>query len=248
MVYNLPEVITIESERDALALKAQDGTEAAILALWQAVRPFVTRYAFRWLMAWHGRGGVQLEDLQQEGFIALLMALNRYQQQEQASFLAYYKFYLLSRFADVTGCRTRRRLMDPLDDAESLDQPLRADDPDAPTLGDLVPDRVDRFSEVEDQLFREKLAAAVADALEKLATDEAAAIRGRFFCGLTRQQLGPAATAEPRALRRLGRNPELIKLAKDGGFFNPYRGVSVETFQRTHTSSVERDALRLLDA
>ena len=115
---------------EELALQIRAGERGRITELWARVRRFALWRARRW--AAFGRG-VTVDDLEQEAFIALLDALERWREAD-GPLLSVYALRLKAAFTAATGRRTQRDRLDPLDRALSLDAPLN-DDPDADTLG-----------------------------------------------------------------------------------------------------------------
>lgn len=120
---------------EELALQIRAGERGRITELWARVRRFALWRARRW--AAFGRG-VTVDDLEQEAFIALLDALERWREAD-GLLLSVYALRLKAAFTEATGQRTQRDRLDPLDRALSLDAPL-SDDPDADTLEAVVED------------------------------------------------------------------------------------------------------------
>lgn len=73
------------AETNAAARAVQDGKED-ILVLWLACRQYVMQQARRWYRAFEGRRGVALEDLEQEGFLALAKAVETWKPESSAFF------------------------------------------------------------------------------------------------------------------------------------------------------------------
>ena len=121
---------------EELATLIQSGERDKVLELWQQVRRFALKQANRWARI--GRGGVTVADMEQVAFLALLDALERWRP-DRGTLLHLYALRLKDSFYAVTGQRTQRDRLDPLDIAEGLEEPLR-DDPDAGTLADVIPD------------------------------------------------------------------------------------------------------------
>ena len=243
-------MICIVYDTEALAKAAKDGTEADLLTLWESVKRLAYWIINRWFWAFRGRGGVTREDMEQAAFLALLQAVRGYDP-EDGPFVPYFVVTVTRELQRASGCRTPKQARDPLRGALSLDEPLQGDDPSGPTLHDVVADPRDHISEAEDRIFREQLGAAVRAALAELPEDQAAVVRGRFYENRTRAELSEEAGVSPaaiqlrerRAFTRLRKRQDLRSFAEG---INLYRGVSLETFRRTHTSSTERDMLRRL--
>ena len=60
---------------EELARRIQQGERDLILQLWAQVRRYAHDRAYKWYRATGGRGGVTLDDLEQESIVALLEAL-----------------------------------------------------------------------------------------------------------------------------------------------------------------------------
>ena len=114
----------------------QAGEPGATLKLWEGVRRFVAKAAYRW--ARNSNGHTAHEDLMQTGFLAMLDAVEKFDpERDGGGFLAVLRLTLKTRFAEESGIRTTRR--DALHYAESADTPVYASE-DSPTVADTVPD------------------------------------------------------------------------------------------------------------
>ena len=123
---------------EELASKIQDGGggEEDLLLLWDQVRRFAAAQARRWARA---STGVEVEDLLQVGFLAMLDALERWNRVE-GSFIAWYSLRLKGAFTEAVGLRTARQRNDPLRGAVSLDAPVGHDEADPITILDVLED------------------------------------------------------------------------------------------------------------
>ena len=148
------------AETNAAARAVQDGKED-ILVLWLACRQYVMQQARRWYRAFEGRRGVALEDLEQEGFLALAKAVETWKP-ESSAFSTWLTFHLKSAFAAAYRVRTNHELKDPLNDATSLDVPPAGADEDC-ILRDIIPDvaAARAFEAVEQQELCEAVQAAL---------------------------------------------------------------------------------------
>lgn len=173
------------------------------LTLWAAVRGYAAKKALRWVAALHHRCGVELDDLMQEAYLAMLRAVRLWRSDGGTGFIGIYELTLRTAFADACGIRTVRSRSDPLQTAVSLDAPVGEDGEEAGTLGSLVPDEsAERpFLGIEQQ----ELADAVQSALAKLPEEQQAAIYGEFW---------QSKTADPairRAAFRALRSPAISR-------------------------------------
>ena len=193
---------------EQLAEAIQAGDRSKILLLWDGVKGYAYRQANRWYKATGGRGGVAVEDLEQEAFIAFLEALDGWRA-EAGQFLTWYGYRLKAAFTVATGQRTQRDRLDPLQGCLSLDAALTDREGDPFTLEDTIPDQraEDDLNAVEERDRQ----AAIQRVLDSLQDDQRQVIILRYFYNLTREQTAQrlhltktrAATIEAKALRVL---------------------------------------------
>lgn len=193
---------------EELAQQIQQGERDLILPLWEQVRRFARDRAFRWHRATGGRGGVTLDDLEQEAFIALLEALEGWSE-EAGPFLPWYSLRLKAAFTAATAQRTQRDRKDPLQDCLSLDAPLTDREGNPFTLEDTIPDQraEDDLNAVEERDRQE----AIRRVLNSLQAEQRRVILLRYYHDMTREQTAQrlhltkarATTIEAKALRLL---------------------------------------------
>ena len=114
---------------EELALQIQSGDRTLIPQLWAQVERFIRKMANRYA---DKVPGAEADDLYQTGFLAMLRAVDRYE--EPHSFLSGLVFALKREYAELGGYLTSKR--DPLIAAVSLDAPLS--DEDDSTLQDCL--------------------------------------------------------------------------------------------------------------
>ena len=175
---------------EELALQIRAGERGRITELWARVRRFALWRARRW--AAFGRG-VTVDDLEQEAFIALLDALERWREADGP---------LLSVYA--TGRRTQRDRLDPLDRALSLDAPLN-DDPDADTLEAVVEDPAGAaaIEEAEAHSDHQQLHGILDHALGALPAEQREVVRRRYYRGQTVAEIATATGVPEKEVRKL---------------------------------------------
>lgn len=193
---------------EELARRIQQGERDLILQLWEQVRRYAHDRAYKWFRATNGRGGQTVQDLEQEAFLALLEALEGWDE-DAGPFLTWYSMRLKSAFTAATMQRTKRDMKDPLQDCLSLDAPLTDQEGDPFTLEDTIPDQraEDDLNTVEERDRQ----AAVRRVLDSLAPEQKQVILLRYFHDMTREQTAQrlhltrtrATTIEAKALRLL---------------------------------------------
>ena len=213
----------------------QAGERDKLSELWAGVERLVTMLARRRLILSAGFGGVELNDLVNAGYLAMVAAVDNFDPAAGCKFTTYMDFYLKTAFAEAGGYRTKRRALDPIQRARSLDAPL-GDEEDGATLGDLQEDpaAAQAFEGMEDEIFHQQLHDALEKALHGLPEEQAAAIWVHYYQGKTYREIGPQARdLEYHALRKL-RHPKISRelrqyLEEQTPY---YSGVGLGAFQR----------------
>ena len=183
---------------EELARRIQQGKRDLLLQLWEQVQRYAHDRAYKWFRATNGRGGQTVQDLEQEAFLALLEALEGWDE-KAGPFLPWYSLRLKAAFTAATAQRTKRDMKDPLQDCLSLDAPLTDREGDPFTLEDIIPDQ--RAEDDLEAVAERDRQAAIRRVLGTLAPDQRQVIQLRYFHGLTREQ-----TAQRLHLTRAGVN------------------------------------------
>ena len=197
---------------EELALQIRAGERGKIMELWAQVRRFALWRARRW--AAFGRG-VTVDDLEQEAFIALLDALERWREAD-GPLLSVYALRLKAAFTAATGRRTQRDRLDPLDRALSLEAPV-GDEDDTLTLADVIPDpqaaEVLEGVGVWDTLHR---------AVDGLPEGQREEIQRRYWMNQTTAEISAATGVPEKEVRKLEaaalralRHPRVSRLLRD---------------------------------
>ena len=139
---------------EELAARIQAGEQELLPQLWAQVRRFVCKMAHRRYFATNGLGGVELDDLIQSGFLAVVQAVEYFKPDGEYKFLTYLDVCLKNAFASAGGYRANKR--DPLLDCISLDTPL-GNDSDSDTLLDLQEDPANQIEDAERRIWLEQL-------------------------------------------------------------------------------------------
>ena len=166
---------------EELAAMVQSGERDRFIELWQQIRRMALKEASRWA-AYHSNG-VETEDLEQAGLIALMRAVDGFDPTAGAGFSTWYYHFLKAEFERATGRRTEKQQRDPLNDAASLDAPI-TEDSDL-SLADTVADHYAEIAmdDVERRLDQYRLHAALENAIATLPFELQSVIRGRYYRG-----------------------------------------------------------------
>lgn len=197
-----------------------------------------------------GVGGVEVEDLYQSGYIALVAAADTYDPAAGRAFIGWLALALKTVFAEAGGCRSIKQARDPLRHAGSLDVPA-SEDSDT-TIGDLIadPGAAQNFQDAEDRLYLEQLHNALEKALDELPDRQGDTLRRRFYQNRSLEEIAAAEGISGEAvrqwqmkgLRELRKQQELQRFVEERTPY--YLRVGISDFQRTGESAVERIVFR----
>lgn len=237
------------SNEDQVAV-IQAGAADRMVELWEQTKGLIAFKARHIMTALELRGnpcGVEMEDLMQSGYLALVKAVETYEPTAGA-FSTWLVYHLKNTFAELTGYRTKRGQNEPLNNAFSLDKSVE-DDSDGTPFGYFVPDpkAAATMQGIEDKLWREQLHEAMEAALLVLPEQSAEVLRLRHYQGLTLADVGEIRGTSPerirqmenKALRQL-RKPNIACHLRPFYNFDFYCGTGLGAFQHTGMSIQER--------
>ena len=230
-----------------LAQLARQGNSAALTQLWEINRPVIRTMFWRWYSRNQGvaeSAGVTLEDFDQEGYFAVKEAAE-YHNPEKGAFLTALQYFVQHRIQKATlqgrgryvvteDGRRVRVSAEPLDSAQSLDEPVPWDDAGEVTRADVTPDpaAAQAFEDAEQNSYRQELRAVLDKALSLLPDRQRNVIAWRFYEGLTLQQAAALdgvtkdriRAIEGAALRALRQNQELRRFYGEDLLSRAYQG------------------------
>lgn len=230
-----------------LAQLARQGNSAALTQLWEINRPVIRTMFWRWYSRNQGvaeSAGVTLEDLDQESYFAVKEAAE-YHNPEKGAFLTALQYFVQhriqkailqgrGRYVVTEDGRRVRVSAEPLDRAQSLDEPVPWDDDGEVTRADVTPDpaAAQAFEDVEHDSYRQELRAVLDKALSLLPDRQRNVIAWRFYEGLTLQQAAALdgvtkeriRAIEDAALRALRQNQELRRFYGEDLLSRAYQG------------------------
>lgn len=241
---------------EELAVRIKAGERDRLLELWGQVRDMIARNAVRRYNVAPGLGGVEVDDLIQAGFIAMVEAVESFDPGAGYKFTTWLNLPLKTAFAEAGGYRSEKQKMDPLHRCDSLDRPVGEDDGD--TLGDLQAAPDDDMEAVERRIWLEQLRATLDRALGDLPADWREILERRYYRGQSQQAVAEALQVkktdihgkEKKALHRLRHDRRrnhldqfCVERALD--LKTPwFLHVGPEAFVSTGTSAVEKIVLQ----
>ena len=235
---------------EELVAKIQAGDQNRMTELWYQVEKFIAWKAQRIMPTLGESTVVEVDDLIQAGYFALVSAVATYKPGEGA-FVKWLSFYLQTAFAEAAGYRTEKMKKDPARYAVSLDQPI-ADDSDT-TMGEIVPDQIATaaMESIEDNLWHEQLQKALEDVLNEIPEKYGDVVRMRFFEGKTLDTISQEQNVTRERVRQLEhkgikemRRPQNKNHLKPFIEFDYFGGTGLTTFRQTGMSVQERYLVR----
>ena len=238
---------------EELALKIQAGETELTSSLWDNVVALVRSFAHRFYTHSEGRGGVEVDDLIQIGYFAMLHAVRRYDP-AQSAFSTFLTLYLRNYFQAATGRRYttkngRVKPKDALNASSSLN--ITVDDDEETELIELISDPSISWDGVDDRICNEQLREALETELDLIPPQYSEVIRKRFFdCknleeiakenGVTGSRIGMIVNKGIRLLRK----PEHLDKLKGFYDYDFYRGTGLQSFKSRGMSAQEWYVIR----
>ncbi|WP_312615076.1 sigma-70 family RNA polymerase sigma factor [Oscillibacter sp.] len=187
---------------EILIADIQRGQKERLPELWGTVRNFAVRQANRRLAAYRANNtgcAVDVEDLLQEGFLAMVEAAETFKAGGRMSFLGWWDFRLKTAFNDALGVRSKRTLNEPVHQCAQLSQSVA--EGEGATLGDFLPADNEDFQTVEGMIWRAQLHTTLQDALGELTQAQRDILFQRFYEGRTRAQIARQQGVTREAIR-----------------------------------------------
>ncbi len=196
---------------EELVVEIQNGHTEYLLQLWEQVQKFVRMQAGKYLCSLGDNPPVELDELYDSGYLALLSSVRLFSPDKGFTFLTYYNLALKTYFRRTAGIKVN----DPLRAAVSLSTPT-TDDGDC-TIEDSIADDIDIVEEVSRKMSLRELHNALEISLATLEPYEERIIRLKYYNNMSTARIAQELNISPdmvhyyikKALRQL-RSPEAI--------------------------------------
>ena len=209
---------------EEMAVRIQQGETGLYSLLWERVEKLVTLLAGRYYARSQvicARSGLELEDLIQAGYFAMLDTVKSFDHKTGYKLTTYLNRHLLNQWAQMLGVKHGREKFDPLNRCISLESPIAGENEDI-ALGDVIPDKAaeQAIESSFERVYTQQLHDVLESCLDTLKPQEADTIRGRFYRGEKLKEIAErqgytfqyVRVQESNALRGLRRGANLRKL------------------------------------
>ena len=209
---------------EEMTVRIQQGETGLYSLLWERVEKLVTLLAGRYYARSQvtcARSGVEIEDLIQAGYFAMMDAVASFSAESGYKLTTYLNRHLLNQWTQMLGVKHGREKFDPLNRCISLESPIAGENKET-ALGDVIPDKAaeQAIESSFERVYAQQLHDVLESCLDTLKPTEADTIRGRFYRGETLKQIADRQGCtfqyiriqEANALRGLGRGANLRKL------------------------------------
>lgn len=179
---------------DELAIRAKQGGNDELSALWTNVEPFIKWCSQKYFKAIQQSRSyvIDIEDMTQAGAIALYKAVDYYDPGKGLAFLTVLKWYHKREIYNLCGWQSRHdkdsgeyyigEKCDAMLRCTSLDAPLSFTDNDEPTYLQIIdPYSSRQYEMVERKIFNEQLRNEIIKTLEELPEKDADVIRALYL-------------------------------------------------------------------
>lgn len=238
---------------EELVEKIQAGDNSLILPLWEQCKGLICKEAHRWARAFENRPEIDVDDLMQSGYFALLNAAQSFKPDpERGIFVSLLYWTLKGAFADACNVRTRTQQKDPIKSPLRLESPIPGD-ADGRELGDTIADQRNGIEEAEEAIYSDYVSETVHKAVDSLEDRQRLCIDMRYFQGKTQQEISElwnvsgqyVSQVERLGLRRIREGKHIQELSEIYyGSRDYFRGTGLTAYRQTGTSSTERELLR----
>lgn len=231
---------------EELVAAIQSGKDEHMGELWEQTERFIAWKARRVMTTLEGNSTVEVDDLIQSGYFALVAAVRTYKPGDMV-FVKWLSFYLQTAFAEVAGYRTEKLRNDPCRWAASLDMPI-GEDGDT-TISEIIPDAEAAaiMEAVEESLWREQLRNVETELISGLYKDQREVLYRHYFEGQTYEEcaaamrisIGKVRTLIAKGMKELRRPHNKAQLLPFYEF-DYFIGTGLQAFRNSGMSIQER--------
>lgn len=168
----------------------QRGNKDILPDLWRQVRGFAVKRAIQKMRNYRLSNedrAVDVDDLTQEAYFAMVRAAETYDPEKDSSFLNWWNFYMKTAFNFALNVRTEKGRKSICHRYRSLDTPLAESDGD--TLASVIQSDSGELEAADRRIWRDELRRNLTPMLRQLPAQWQAILHKRYFEGKTLQEI-----------------------------------------------------------
>lgn len=197
---------------EELALRIKSGETALMDALWFQVNRFIYKQARKFINAYADRCrsfGLDLEDLEQEGYIAIYTAVEGFDPEKGVTFLTYAGYHIKHRFFSATKMNYYNWQNNAVRQALSIEEPISED---GFTIADALTSSEDLEGSVVNKVYLENAGRDLHKAIAKLRAGWQEVLTAIYFQGIRQADLARSlGVARPVVARKHRRAIETLR-------------------------------------
>lgn len=175
---------------EEMILEYQRGNKDILPDLWRQVRGFAVKRAIQKMRTYRMSGedrAVDVDDLIQEAYFAMVKAAETYNPDKESSFLGWWNFYMKTAFNFALNIRTPKEKKSICHRCKSLDTPLAESDGD--TLGSMIQSDAGELEDADRRIWQYELHQTLSPMLQQLPSQWREILYKRYFEGKTLQEI-----------------------------------------------------------
>lgn len=168
----------------------QRGSKDILPDLWRQVRGFAVKRAIQKMRNYRLSNedrAVDVDDLIQEAYFAMVRAAETYDPEKDSSFLNWWNFYMKTAFNSALNVRTEKGRKSICHRCRSLDTPLAESDGD--TLASVIQSDAGELEDADRRIWRDELRRTLTSMLRQLPDQWREILYKRYFEGKTLQEI-----------------------------------------------------------
>lgn len=178
---------------EELVIKIQNGESHLIAELWEQVKGIIYRRVSREMIFDSKKNraatiGVTKEDLYQEGYFALVDAINYYAPEKGYKFVTYLSFAVTNSVRNALHMRTVSQWKDPTYNAISLDVPVSFGAEES--LIDFIPDNENAFETIIEKDYLEQRKRDIRESIRALTPIQRRIILSKYYLLKSQSEIG----------------------------------------------------------
>ena len=222
---------------EELAIKIQNGESRLIAELWEQVKGIIYRRVSREMVFDSKKNraatiGVTKEDLYQEGYFALVDAINYYAPEKGYKFVTYLNFTVTNSIRNALHLRTPSQWKDPTFNAISLDAPVSFGSEES--LIDFLPDHENTFETIIEKDFLEQRKRDIRESIRALSPIQRRIILSKYYLLKSQSDIGKTEGISGQSVANI--ETAALEILREDDRIKKYQESVVSSHTKKHTN------------